>query len=88
MSSPPCSNSSCAIIPENPPCNGPSVSCARSNRAPMQNRAVAVGISRLWANVELTLDMGHSVMIFVGTKEVPPALEANVAHGPEDSIYH
>jgi hypothetical protein len=31
--------------------------------------------------------MGNGVMIFMGTKEVPQALEANVAHGPEDSIY-
>jgi hypothetical protein len=33
MSCPPCSSSSYGIIPENPPCNGPSVSCVRSNRA-------------------------------------------------------
>jgi hypothetical protein len=31
--------------------------------------------------------MGHSVMIVVGTKEVPHALEAHIAHGPEDSMY-
>jgi hypothetical protein len=38
-----------------------------------------------WVTVE-SRDMGNSVMILVGTKEVPHALEANVAHGPEDSI--
>jgi hypothetical protein len=30
--------------------------------------------------------MGNRVMICVGTKEGPHALEANIAHGPEDSI--
>lgn len=44
MSCPPCSSSSRGIIPANPPRNGPSVSCVRSNRAPMQNRVVAVAI--------------------------------------------
>jgi len=30
--------------------------------------------------------MGNSMMI-MGTKEVPHALEANIAHGPENPIH-
>jgi hypothetical protein len=37
-----------------------------------------------WVTVE-SRDRGHSVMIVVGTKEVAHALEASIAHGPEDS---
>jgi hypothetical protein len=54
-------------------------------RGPHTGSAVIVYSPETWVTDE-SRDMGNSVMIFVGTKEVPHALEANVAHGPEDSI--
>ena len=31
--------------------------------------------------------MGHSVMMVVGTKEVPHALESHIAHGPKNAVH-